>query len=127
MVIRNHQVLLGKRLNTHGAHSWSFPGGNLEFGEDILECAKREVMEETGLIITNPQIATFTNDIFHSENKHYITIHVLCHSDQGEPQVLEPTKCQTWQWFDWNNLPQPLFLPLQNLLKQNYNPFENSK
>ena len=35
---------------------------------------------------------------------------------------MEPEKCEKWEWFEWNNLPEPLFLPIQNLLKQKFNP-----
>ena len=124
IVIRGNQVLLGKRLNSHGQQSWSFPGGHLEYGENILDCATREAKEETGLTIAKPHIATLTNDIFIPEAKHYITIHIISHSTSGEPIVMEPTKCQSWQWFSWDNLPSPLFLPLQNLIKQKFNPFQ---
>ena len=41
----------------------------------------------------------------------------------GELTVCEPEKCEQWDWFYWNNLPQPLFLPIKNLLKQNFSPF----
>jgi 8-oxo-dGTP diphosphatase len=40
----------------------------------------------------------------------------------GEPQVLEPDKCEAWGWFAWDDLPQPLFLPIRNLLRQGFRP-----
>ncbi len=123
IVVRDHKVLLGKRKNAHGDGDWNFPGGHLEFGEEIIDCAIRETKEETGLELSDARVGPFTNDIFFHEQKHYITIFVIGSSTQGEPQVLEPHKCESWQWFAWDNLPQPLFLPIQNLLRQNFSPF----
>lgn len=34
-------------------------------------------------------------------------------------------KAERWDWFEWDKLPEPRFVPLQNLLKQNFNPFKN--
>lgn len=121
-LVKNGKVLLGKRLNAHGEGSWGFPGGHLEFGESFAGCAKREVKEETGLEIKTIQFVTCTNDVFLKEDKHYITIYVQAQWIVGKPQVLEPDKMITWQWFAWDNLPSPLFLPIQNLLKTGYRP-----
>lgn len=115
IIIRNGQVLLGKRRNTHGAGSWCCPGGHLEFGESFEACARREVREETGLEIENIRTGTFTNDLFADEGKHYVTLFMLADSLQGEPRVCEPDKCDTWAWFSTDALPRPLFLPLENL------------
>lgn len=120
IIIRDNKVLLGRRKNAHGAGSWCFPGGHLEFNEEFSECAQREVREETGLRLTNIKPAAFTNDIFTQEGKHYITLFFTAECDSGEPQLLEPDKCEGWAWFPWDNLPQPLFLPIQNLLKQGF-------
>lgn len=35
---------------------WMAPGGHIEFNEGIFACAKREIMEETGLSIKNLKI-----------------------------------------------------------------------
>ncbi len=123
IVIKDNKVLLGKRKNAHGDCAWSFPGGHLEFGEKVNDCAVRETLEETGIKIKNLRIGPYTNDVFEKEKKHYITLFVVADYDSGEVQVMEPDKWETWEWFSWDLLPIPLFLPIQNLLKQEFNPF----
>lgn len=119
-VLREGKVLMGKRRNSHGHGQWSLPGGHLEFGEEVFTTAQREVAEETGLQIENLRLGPYTNDIFSKEGKHYITLFVFSESRSGEPQLLEPEKCERWQWVDWDSLPQPLFLPIENLLKSGF-------
>jgi 8-oxo-dGTP diphosphatase len=121
IVIKDSKVLLGKRVSSHGAGTWQFPGGHLEFGEPIEDCAKRELLEETGLTIRNIRSGPYTNDIFKSEQKHYITLFVIADYDSGVLTVNEPKKCEKWEWFSWPRLPEPKFLPIQNLMKQNFN------
>ncbi len=124
-IIKEGKVLLGKRKGAHGAGSWSFSGGHLEFNESWKECAVRETLEETGIKIKNVRFSMVTNDIFEKEGKHYVTIFMLADYVSGEAKVMELDKWEKWEWFDWNDLPQPLFVPLQNLLKQDYNPLNN--
>jgi len=121
-IIREDKVLLGKRKNAHGEGTWSFPGGHLEYSESWEECAARETMEETGLAIKNIRFGTVTNDIFVLEKQHYITIIMLSDYVSGEAKLMEPDKCEQWEWFTWDNLPDALFESIQNLLKNNYNP-----
>jgi len=123
IVVKENKVLLFTRKNTRGKDTWSFPGGHLEFNESLEECSKREVLEESGLNITNVRFAGITNDIFRNEGKHYITIFMISDWESGEPKIMEPDKSTEIGWFEWNNLPQPLFLPTQNLVNQGYNPF----
>jgi 8-oxo-dGTP diphosphatase len=118
IIKHNNQILLGRRINAHGNNSWAPPGGHLEFFESPEECAQREALEETGLTIKNVRSILFTNDLYTKENKHYITLFMLADFDSGELALLEPTKCEQWQWFDWQDLPNPLFLSFQNFLKK---------
>ena len=124
IVIKGSKVLLGKRKNSHGEGSWCFPGGHLEFNEEIEECGRREVLEEAGIKIRNIKLGPFTNDIFKKEGKHYVTLFLISDYDSGEVRVMEPDKFEKWGWFEWGKLPKPLFLPIQNLLKQKFNPFK---
>lgn len=120
-IIKDGRVLLGKRLNAHGQGTWAFPGGHLEFGETIIECALREVSEETGLKITNIRRGPYTEDLFIAENKHYITLIMIADWLAGDPAVLEPHKCEEWKWFEWNQLPSPLFRTFESLASSRIN------
>lgn len=127
VIIKNNgKILLGKRKGSHGEGMWSLPGGHLEFNETIEDCAERETMEETGIKIKNIKKAYFTNDLFSKEEKHYVTLFVTSDYDSGEVKIMEPEKCDGWDWFDWDNLPKPLFLPIENLLKENFNPADSA-
>lgn len=127
IIIKNNKVLLGKRFGSHGEGTWQFPGGHLEFNESLENCAKREVSEEVGLEIANVRFGALTNDIFHQENKHYITIFMVADYLDGQPQNLEPQKSREWDWFEWSKFPKEIFLPIRNLQKQNFSPFKDKK
>jgi 8-oxo-dGTP diphosphatase len=123
IIRNNNQILLGKRLGSHGSGCWAYPGGHLEYMETLEECARRETREEVGLEISNIQFGVITNDLFNQEQEHYITIGMIADYQSGEPKILEPAKCEQWEWFAWNDLPTPLFLPLVNQLQIGFNPF----
>jgi 8-oxo-dGTP diphosphatase len=111
---------MGRRIGSHGAGTWSFPGGHLEWNETVDACAARELLEETGLVISTSAFRklTYTNDVFTNEGKHYVTLYMEAQCPEGEPQVMEPTKCSEWAWTEAP--PEPLFLPIQNLLREGW-------
>ncbi len=123
IIRKDGKILLGKRKNAHGLGSWCPPGGHLEFMESIDDCAIRETEEECGLKIKNLKKAVYTEDFFKEEDRHYITMLVTTDWESGEPELREPEKCQEWKWFSWDELPEPLFLPMKNYIDQGYNPF----
>lgn len=116
LIWREGQILLGQRLGSHGAGTWSAPGGHLEPGETVEACARREVLEETGLVLDRVIPGPWTEDHFPAENKHYLTLLMLGTCPLGDPQCLEPHKCAGWHWCQIDHLPTPLFTPLRNLL-----------
>lgn len=110
MVWRDGRVLLGRRKGAHGAGQWSFPGGHLEKGESILDCAQREVREECGLEIQRVRFQFGARSSAFLP-RDYLHIGVVAASDAGEPLVLEPDKCDGWEWWrDQYPLPSPMFL-----------------
>lgn len=115
---------------SHGLpDTWALPGGHLEFGESFDTCAKREILEETGLKIGGVRYLTATNSVFEAEGKHYVTIFMagVVSNGSDQPQVsgsacllscfsflvcalltrikiLEPEKCSAWEWASWDEL-----------------------
>ncbi len=52
LVINNGYLFLGNEDGT-----LQFTGGHLEKGENLLECLKREVKEETGIVLSDGEIS----------------------------------------------------------------------
>lgn len=116
MVFKEGKVLLGRRKNSHGAGEYGCQGGHLEHLESIEECARREVREETGIEIENIKFLCMSNVTAYAP-KHYIDIAVTADWKSGEPRTMEPEKIEHWEWFDAENLPQPLFAMVPNYFK----------
>ncbi|WP_162783700.1 NUDIX hydrolase [Devosia naphthalenivorans] len=54
-IVRESKVLLIKRAYAPYQHLWTLPGGRIEPGETIEQCAIREVQEELNITIRNPR------------------------------------------------------------------------
>lgn len=106
-----NEVLLCQRKSSHGAGEWCFPGGHLEMGETLNECAARETKEETDLSVNEFQLISVADEMryLESDGKHYVNIGIKAVYDGGEPKNMEPAKHDAWQWFALDNLPAPLF------------------
>ncbi|GER29841.1 Nudix hydrolase [Striga asiatica] len=125
-LLKGGRVLLGRRRTAVGCGTFALPGGHLEFGESFEDCAVREVKEETGLDITEIEVMTVTNNVL-SEPKPLQVIAILMRAKLADPNQtalnLEPDKCDGWDWYDWDNLPSPLFGPLKTAVVNGLNPF----
>jgi len=90
------------------------PGGKLEFKESFEDGAKRELMEETGIVGHSFKVISVSNDIVH--DAHFVTIGLICEHFEGEPKVMEPDEITEWKWFSTHALPKPMFFPSEKLL-----------
>ena len=125
ILLDKEKALIGQRKNVRGAGLWAFPGGHLEHGEDFEDCARREVLEETGLEIELPdngKVFAAINDLLPDQGKHYIILFMRAKYIGGIPQNKEPERCEGWEWYPWGSLPKPLFPGIQELIRQGYNP-----
>jgi len=107
-----NRFIMGLRKGSVGSGTYGLPGGHLEFCESFEVGAARELLEETGLKVDEKAIKflTATNCILEdtehggieSKRHHYVTIFMGCRIEDGiEPQVMEPTKCEKWEWSTW--------------------------
>ncbi len=119
LVMRNGQVLLGKRRGSHGAGYYAAPGGHIEYGESFEAAARREVREETGLEITELRLLAVGNYLFNRDDgaRHYIDVDFVCAAPAGEAQLREPEKCAGWGWYALDALPAPLFIVTQRMIE----------
>ncbi len=108
LVMKEGQVLLGRRKNTHGAGEYASPGGHLEHLESFEACARREVREETGLELGAVEFLRVLNTTQYAP-RHYVDVSLVAQWRSGEPRVLEPEKVERWDWYPLGALPGPLF------------------
>ncbi len=124
LIRKGSAVLVGRRRDEQGKSrghgTWALPGGHLEYMESVETCARREVLEETGLDIVDIRQGPYVNNVFSEDNRHYVTLFVTAepYDFNAEPRVMEPEKCFEWRWCFRQDVPQPLFPPLENYLKQ---------
>lgn len=116
MILRNGKVLLGKRKGAHGAGEYAFPGGHLEHLESIEGCARREVLEETGMEIAEVRFLRLSNLTTYAP-KHYVDIGLITDWKAGEPEIKEPDKIEGWSWYDLDSLPAPLFSTIPSYIE----------
>ncbi|MEU9456684.1 NUDIX domain-containing protein [Streptomyces sp. NPDC048277] len=105
------RVLLGQchPSSPYAGGMWHFLAGHCE-RESAIQCLIREAFEEAGLVIDQ-------RDVTHAHTMHLrdapdaeprMQIVFRVRTWQGTPQVLEPDKCQQWQWWQPQTLPEPV-------------------
>lgn len=103
------QVLLGRRYRTTGEGQWALPGGHVEWNESPVETARRELLEETGLLGQTARIGpTFFT---YGTTVPYAHVPVLFDSTLGTHRVVPEERFSALDFFPLDDLPRPLFEP----------------
>ena len=96
VVEKDGQVLLGKRGGGFGEGKWGLPQGYIEFDEDFLTAAIREVKEETGLVVEIQSIINVVSNKL-SPSLHTLAIVLLAGVVAGE--LYAGDDLDTLDWF----------------------------
>ena len=85
VVIYNKDLSKVLLFNVEGRNFYMLPGGRIEELEESIDTIKREIKEETGLIITNYKLV-YVSPIFenHPVLKPFLNIGYLCFVDNSD-------------------------------------------
>lgn len=68
---------------------WMLPGGGLDYGETVAQCAEREVHEETGLVIQAERMLYLSEAICPRGSRHILNIFMLARLEGGTLMIPE--------------------------------------
>jgi 8-oxo-dGTP diphosphatase len=74
LVFNGDLLLLGLRRRSGRDGMWCPPGGHLHWQESVSSCARREVLEETGLSVRDLRCVGLTNDTNSGDGRHYLSL-----------------------------------------------------
>lgn len=120
-------VLLTQRADNG---KWCLPGGHLDFGETVEQCAVREAYEETGLVVEIERLvgvysAPFATTPDLPNPRHYVILCFQCHQVGGALQISDETI--DIRYFSPHHLPADLWpwhrLRIQDALANQNTPF----
>ena len=112
-IFKDGKVLLQKRRDNL---CWAIHGGGVEIGEKVEDAAKRELLEETGLIANKLELL----GVFSGENMMYtypngdevyiVGINYVCRDFSGE-LLSETDETLELRWFEISKLPENISPP----------------
>ena len=86
VVVRGDEFLLVRRGKAPGIGLWSIPGGAMRLGESLHEALKREILEETGLLVRPVSVIKVVERIIPENGRiryHYVIVDYACVVEGG--------------------------------------------
>jgi 8-oxo-dGTP diphosphatase len=100
LIVDGDRILLVERGREPLKGYWSLPGGVLETGETLAEGTRREVLEETGLVVEPVAVVEIFERILRDEHGHaeyhYVLIDYLCRITGGVPLAADDVSRVEW-------------------------------
>jgi 8-oxo-dGTP diphosphatase len=104
VIICDGQILLEKRKNNPGRGKWSIPGGLVELGESLEQTAIREVKEETGLVVSGPELIDVVSNVTLDDDGriryHFVILDYFLKLEGGTPDATSDAEELRWVSFD---------------------------
>lgn len=120
IVIKENKIALLRRENTGLKDGFlTLPSGHVERGETIVECAQRELMEESGIDSKIEDLKVVHIMYRPSSTNIYVDFYVETKEFIGEGINTEPEKCSEFLWCDLDKLPEDMIESVRNAI-ENY-------
>lgn len=100
LVYDEKKVLVQEKTGTKYEGGLVFPGGHVEEGESLRDSVTREIREETGLVIKNPQPCGFKDWILEDGTRYIV---LLYKTDQFEGELKNSREGKVF-WLDRNDI-----------------------
>jgi 8-oxo-dGTP diphosphatase len=94
LVERDARLLLVNHREAGRYDFWLPPGGRLEGNESIMDCARRETFEETGLVV-EPDRILYVQE-FVDLGYHFVKFFILCSGFSGELTLRNRDADESW-------------------------------
>jgi len=107
LVINRGKILILKRAKEGDPLKdyWDFPGGTLEDGEHPISGAQREIWEETGLTLRDPQLFYCVSNIDTQKNKQFITLIFLAKTNIDLKEItISKREHNEFRWIELNEV-----------------------
>ena len=111
------RVLLVRRGSEPYRGYWSLPGGHIEHGEDSLEAALRETVEETGIEPEIHGLAAIAEVI--GAERHYV---ILVYWGRGSGEPRPASDALEAAWVGWDKALRETLTPSTRSLLENWRP-----
>ena len=111
---REGRLVMVERARGFGAGTWCLPGGHLEPGETIIECALRELEEETGVVGFQPRVVLVTDP--DPNTNHHMQIGVEVTGWTGDLRVVDPSECAAVELCDPDRADRDVFVASRHVL-----------
>ncbi len=110
IIRKDDQILLVEHQKGDQKY-WLLPGGGVEFGESLADCAVRELKEETNLDIKVGSLAFVADSIAPDDSRHVVHIVFYAQELGGQLQVGQEERLYTAQYIDIDDLNNLVIYP----------------
>ncbi len=116
LVERDQRILLVRRINQPFRGQWSLPAGFINAGEDPVETARRECLEETGLLV---RVTGLLDIISGREHRNGADFVIFYRAEVVDGELQAGDDADAVEWFARDDLP-PLAFPSTQAILDRY-------
>jgi 8-oxo-dGTP diphosphatase len=81
VIVQSGKAVIIKRAHDPRKGEWSLPGGRVELGESLIDATRREMLEETGLVVEVGEVVEVFDRVHRHDRAvryHFVIVDFLC-------------------------------------------------